>query len=339
MHHNLWLSMNSSAFLGYLSLDSIRFYNCVFFPLPAGLVAFLRRVGQCLATPLLLTSHSDHRGCGRVTRWSIVATARSCFFSGIKRLSPIFHGGGALTRCVSHGGVPKEIDLGITSPKGCLKQVNSGEKCPHETWTDCRARGKAMKPDSQMNPNCSLFRMWLDFSKDRRNQEVFETFWKSIESNVSISHLITLHCCWLSCFTKHIVWARCCLLFFPIMLILLSSPFIAENPDYRSYQVKLDLLQLYVSPKTHGLWKQQQKQQYHPDKNMFFVHFGLHDGKIGWFHTQRCALKSTFLIMLVVQRSNVTDDSEGDSRFDAKSILPGFDASCRRKTWVFFGIR
>lgn len=257
-----------------------------------------------------------------------------------RRLSPIFSWGGSLTRCISHGGVPKEIDLGITSPKGCLKQVNSGENCPHETWTDCRARGKAMKPDSQMNPNCSLFRMWLDVSKDRSNQEVFETFWKSIESNVSISHLITLHCCWLSCFTKHIVWARCCLLFFPIMLILLSSPFIAENPDYRSYQVKLDLLQLYVSPKTHGLWKQQQKQQYHPDKNMFFVHFGLHDGKIGWFHTQRCALKkSTFLIMLVVQRSNVTDDSEGDSRFDAKSILPGFDASCRRKTWVFFGIR
>lgn len=28
VHHNLWLSMNSHAFVGYLSLDSIRFYHC-----------------------------------------------------------------------------------------------------------------------------------------------------------------------------------------------------------------------------------------------------------------------------------------------------------------------
>ena len=54
-----------------------------------------------------------------------------------------------------------------------------------------------------------------------------------------------------------------------IELILLSTPFITENPDYRSYQVKLDLLQFYISPKTHGLWKQKQKQNDHPDKNMF----------------------------------------------------------------------
>ena len=35
-------------------------------------------------------------------------------------------------------------------------------------------------------------------------------------------------------------------------------------------------------------------------------------------HPALCPKESTFSDMLVVQRSNVTDDSEGDSRFDAK---------------------
>ena len=129
----------------------------------------------------------------------------------------------------------------------------------------------------------------------------------------------------------------------------------------------------YISPKTHWLWKQQQKQQYHPDENMFLfiwpswwknrmdlsensgtpqiIHFDrvfhYKPSILGYpyfwkhpdgFTPSRCApKKSTFLICWSFKGRMWQTTVKVIVASIKKWILPGFDASCRRKTWGFLG--